>query len=355
MSRPFYQLLPDLTPEEYEALKASIAVHGILVPIEVDEQGHVLDGHHRLKAAKELGLPDEAIPRVVRKGLSDEEKVEHVLRLNLLRRHLTREQKQALAVQLRQQGWTQQRIAGALGVSQQTVSNWLHDVTKTGDVDAESGKPMLPATITDTLGRRQPARKPRRQPSTAAKRLDGGEGTASPGGSAPQEDRPVKVPSPPASAPQSAAPAEAFPTLPAESPPPRPALESVPDQGASRTSEAEPPVPPAAPAEPMDAWAYLRQCLPERLPEPGPLDGEAYAQAVAFEAALAVLGRVVRQAEEGRRVVRAWRTWREHHGDGKALDGAVRLLEAAARHLKTLGPVASGGVRASSRRQRDEA
>lgn len=109
---------------------------------------------------------------------------------------------------------------------------------------------------------------------------------------------------------------------------------------------------PAAPTptESAAAWAYVRRCLPERLPEPGPLDSEAYARAVAFEAALAVLGRVLRQTEEGRRIVRAWRTWREHHGDPKALDEAVRLLEAAARHLKTLGPVASTGTRPSSGR-----
>ena len=113
-------------------------------------------------------------------------------------------------------------------------------------------------------------------------------------------------------------------------------------------------MPPAAPAEPMDAWAYLRQCLPERLPEPGRLDADAYPGAVAFEAALGVLGRIVRHVEEGRRVVRAWRMWREHHGDVKALDGAERLLEAAARFLKTLGPVASAAVRASSGRQTRE-
>lgn len=82
----------------------------------MDEQGNVLDGHHRLKAAKELGLKDEAIPKVVRKGLSEEAKLEHVLRLNLLRRHLSREQKRSLAVQLCQQGSTLERIAAVLGV-----------------------------------------------------------------------------------------------------------------------------------------------------------------------------------------------------------------------------------------------
>jgi site-specific DNA-methyltransferase (adenine-specific) len=81
-----YQLLPRLADAEYAALKADIARHGVLVPVEVDEADLVLDGHHRLAAAEELGLA--AVPRIVRPGLSEAEKHEHVLRLNLLRRQL---------------------------------------------------------------------------------------------------------------------------------------------------------------------------------------------------------------------------------------------------------------------------
>jgi site-specific DNA-methyltransferase (adenine-specific) len=80
------QLLPPLADAEFAALKADIARHGILVPVEVDEGGAVLDGHHRLQAAHELGLAD--VPRIIRTGLSEAEKREHVLRLNLLRRQL---------------------------------------------------------------------------------------------------------------------------------------------------------------------------------------------------------------------------------------------------------------------------
>ena len=85
MSAP-YQILPPLSPDEYAALKGDIARRGVLVPIELDEAGAVLDGHHRLRAAHELGLVE--VPTVIRTGLSDTEKREHALRLNLLRRHL---------------------------------------------------------------------------------------------------------------------------------------------------------------------------------------------------------------------------------------------------------------------------
>jgi site-specific DNA-methyltransferase (adenine-specific) len=80
-----YQQLAPLRPEEREALKADIAKRGVLVPVEVDEDGNILDGFNRTEIAQELGI--EA-PRIVRSGWSEEEKVEHALKINLLRRHL---------------------------------------------------------------------------------------------------------------------------------------------------------------------------------------------------------------------------------------------------------------------------
>src|SRR5262249_38288470 len=49
-----YQLLPPLTPEERAALKESIRQHGVMMQIEKDEHGNVLDGHHRLELVEEL-------------------------------------------------------------------------------------------------------------------------------------------------------------------------------------------------------------------------------------------------------------------------------------------------------------
>ncbi len=44
-----FQFLPELAPDEYEALKADIRTNGVLVPVEVDEHGTTLDGHHRVR------------------------------------------------------------------------------------------------------------------------------------------------------------------------------------------------------------------------------------------------------------------------------------------------------------------
>lgn len=94
-SKAPYQLLPPLSDEEYQALKSDIADHGILVPVEVDEARIMLDGHHRVKAWCELraeGIKVPDYPRLIRAGLTEAQKRNHVRSLNLLRRHLTKEQ-----------------------------------------------------------------------------------------------------------------------------------------------------------------------------------------------------------------------------------------------------------------------
>lgn len=80
-----FQVLSALTAEARHALADDIARHGVLVPVEVDEEGNVLDGHHRVEIATEQGID---YPIVVRAGLTEDERYEHALRLNLLRRHL---------------------------------------------------------------------------------------------------------------------------------------------------------------------------------------------------------------------------------------------------------------------------
>lgn len=82
----FDELLPPLDDEQYRALKADIAKHGVLVPLEVDAgSGTILDGHHRAKIAAELGIE---CPRAERHFNTDEERVEHAIKLNLLRRQM---------------------------------------------------------------------------------------------------------------------------------------------------------------------------------------------------------------------------------------------------------------------------
>ena len=82
--------LPPLTPEEYEALKASIGARGVLVPAVVSAgpacEGEVGDGHHRIQACGELGIE---CPVERRPFASEAEFRLYQLDCNLQRRHLT--------------------------------------------------------------------------------------------------------------------------------------------------------------------------------------------------------------------------------------------------------------------------
>ena len=89
-----YQVLPELSPEQFEALKQDIARRGVVVPVIVDEFGQVLEGHHRVRACRELGIND--YPVEVRAGMSETEKRVFARKINVLRRHLTREQIRSL-------------------------------------------------------------------------------------------------------------------------------------------------------------------------------------------------------------------------------------------------------------------
>ena len=44
MKTPFRHDLPPLSTEEFTSLKADISEHGVKNPIEIDEDGNVLDG-----------------------------------------------------------------------------------------------------------------------------------------------------------------------------------------------------------------------------------------------------------------------------------------------------------------------
>src|SRR5699024_9413435 len=74
----------------------SIKAEGVLEPIHVDEEGVVIDGHHRSKIANELGIP---CPVIAHDDLSESQKRSLAFTLNLKRRHLNREQRRALGLE----------------------------------------------------------------------------------------------------------------------------------------------------------------------------------------------------------------------------------------------------------------
>jgi hypothetical protein len=157
MTAERWQLLPPLSDEEYQALKADIAAQGVLVPVVIDEDtGEVIEGHHRLKAWTELrvaGVKVPDYPKQVVRFANDDDRVAFVLAANLFRRHLTREQRAEVEARLRAEGWSLRRIGETVGVSHPTVLG-----------DLKIGKD-LPISEPDRVERKgggtYPARRPR--------------------------------------------------------------------------------------------------------------------------------------------------------------------------------------------------
>jgi len=129
LKTPYADLLPPLSTEEFEALKADIKAEGkVLQPVVVDEDGNILDGHHRYKV-------DKKAPTQTIKGLCEEEKIAYVFRSNFTRRNLSPTQKKAALADMKKAAnalrdkdpkkWTQKRVAGIFGVARETVRNWF--------------------------------------------------------------------------------------------------------------------------------------------------------------------------------------------------------------------------------------
>lgn len=81
-----YQVMPELDTDEYRALKNDIAENGVRVPITIDDEYTIIDGHHRAQACRDLGV--EHPPFDIRSGLDEDEKISLAWRLNMQRRHL---------------------------------------------------------------------------------------------------------------------------------------------------------------------------------------------------------------------------------------------------------------------------
>ncbi|MCG3176926.1 MAG: hypothetical protein MOGMAGMI_01890 [Candidatus Omnitrophica bacterium] len=145
MSAYQFQLLPALATNEYESLKADIAANGVMVPVEFDQNGQILDGHHRVRAWTELvesGLELPEYPSLVRRFDDQDSRIEHALKLNLQRRHLTREQLRDVAGDLWERGWSKSRIGSTLSVDEGTIRYWLRgsEISEPETVVGRDGK-----------------------------------------------------------------------------------------------------------------------------------------------------------------------------------------------------------------------
>jgi transcriptional regulator with XRE-family HTH domain len=145
LKTPHAELVPPLSTAEFEVLKADIKANGVRVPVEIDEDSNILDGHHRYKCDKDA-------PTVVIAGLTELEKKAYVIKANVARRNLSPSQKkdlrkkqQKLCKELKaDKSYTQAKLAVMLGVSRRTIDEWLEDTT-----NVKNDTTCTPGTVTD--------------------------------------------------------------------------------------------------------------------------------------------------------------------------------------------------------------
>jgi hypothetical protein len=154
------QPMPDMDPEELEAMRTDIAERGVQVPVDViREVGYwlVVDGNNRAAIAAELAqkVPIRPVP-----GLMMSDAMSYALRVNVARRHLTSRQKRELIAAALRHDRTRSdaAIARLLGVSDKTVA-------------AVRGKNLGISEVSKSAGGRPhkdgtPARRAERMPAT---------------------------------------------------------------------------------------------------------------------------------------------------------------------------------------------
>lgn len=94
---PFATLFPEMEPEEYQKFLQDIRENGQNEPaviLEEDGKRYVLDGRHRAKALREIGIPLKA------KLFSGKSPLDFVVSSNVHRRHLTASQKAMVAAKI---------------------------------------------------------------------------------------------------------------------------------------------------------------------------------------------------------------------------------------------------------------
>lgn len=180
-----YQVMPPLASDEYQELYEDIKQNGVLVPILEDEDGVIIDGHHRARIASEIGV---TCPVEIISGKSEAEKRGMAFALNLKRRHLNREQRRALiAESLKSDPQLSNREhARRTGANHETVGSVRKEMESTGEIRQST-------TRLSADGRERPATQPARdlQPSGNTAPLP--RATALPQSAPDEPNKPVEV------------------------------------------------------------------------------------------------------------------------------------------------------------------
>lgn len=149
-----YQLFDALPAHIEAALRDSIEEFGVIVPVVIDQNGQVIDGHHRSRIADSLGV-DYPVENI---HIDDDEQAARLAyTLNADRRQLQPSERMRAAARLRERGHSYRAIGEALGTDDRTVRR---DIAKAG----EAGAAPEPDEVRGRDGKSYPAKRPEPAP-----------------------------------------------------------------------------------------------------------------------------------------------------------------------------------------------
>ena len=127
-------VLPPLPAQAYAQLRDGIRDRGVLQPLLITSDHVLIDGHERWRAIQELALTKYSL-RVLG-NLSEPERVELAIRVNLERRHLSVAQRRELAARLLKAdpSRTNRAVAGAVGCDHKTVGKVRGRLQQVGEI-----------------------------------------------------------------------------------------------------------------------------------------------------------------------------------------------------------------------------
>lgn len=261
-----YQMLPPLDADQRHILRQSIRECGVLEPVVFDEDGEILDGHHRVEIAEELGIeyPSRVITDLDRPG-----KWMYAVTVNVARRHLDQSTRSGLVAQMRLRGMSIRDIAKATGLPKTTVARDLAQVSQMGH---------LPETITGADNKTYASTRPTPTPGPVDTTTSPADSGATPECLGVDMDcgRPLPCPDHPTlDLGMAPAPALLSPSAPAREPAPTPgpvAAPSTAPSGPGAGEEAAPTREGGAASKPSDAEraaAAVQAALDKFVPDPG--------------------------------------------------------------------------------------
>jgi hypothetical protein len=139
INEEYASLVPQLSKSEYESLKEDIVQNGVQLPITTNQDGDILDGHHRYKIwVVDWGRPVKEMPKPTVANFKDKlrEKL-FVINVNLKRRHLNDFQQIELALKTKP---ILEEIARRNQKAGVKIDTSVSNNTKVGRVNKEIGK-----------------------------------------------------------------------------------------------------------------------------------------------------------------------------------------------------------------------